>query len=184
MKDWIPFLQTLVWPAFLGILIFSFRRWFQEVLAIIKRRIEEGSEFNVGPTGFGMGSAPKLPDEPDAEDIIDDGSRQVESPELIAQEQKLEEEARQEPAKGLELVHRTSFLKVKNNRNYYRILVSLDSRDPSAIAKVDRVVYYLHRTFRNPVREVTDPSKNFALKTAAWGEFTNIAHNDQILPIR
>ena len=34
-----------------------------------------------------------------------------------------------------------------------------------------RVVYYLHPTFKNPIREIVDPDSNFQLKTSAWGEF-------------
>jgi hypothetical protein len=65
MKDWIPLFQTLVWPVFLGVLAFVYRNWFQDILAIIKKRIKEGSDFNVGPSGFGMGTAPKLPEKED-----------------------------------------------------------------------------------------------------------------------
>ena len=104
--------------------------------------------------------------------MIDDGSTEKSSPELLAKEQQIEEEEKREPEKGLQLVHRSSFWKVKNNRSYYRIIVSLDSRDPRALADVERVVYYLHKSFENPIREVTDPRKRFAMKTAAWGEFT------------
>ena len=172
MKDWIPFLQSLVWPAFLAALIYVYRKWFQEVLAVIKKRIEEGGGFSVGPTGFGMGAAPKLPDQPDPEDMIDDESVERSNPDLLVKEQEIEEEEKLEPEKNFQLVHRSSFWKVKDSRNYYRIIVSLDSRDPRDLVEVERVVYRLHRSFKNPVREVIDPRKHFAMKTAAWGEFT------------
>lgn len=172
MKDWIPLLQSLVWPLFLGLLVIAYRNSFKSILLAIKKRIDDGSEVNLGPGGFGLGAAPKLPDEPEAEDIIDDGSREDSHPELLAREQEIEEQEKRIPEKSIQLVHRTAFLKVKNNRNYYRIVVSLDCRDPEALAKVECVIYYLHRTFKNPVREVTDSDSNFALRTAAWGEFT------------
>lgn len=187
MKDWIPFLQSLIWPAFLGTLIYVYRKWFQEVLSVIKKRIEEGGDFSVGPTGFGMGAAPKLPDQPDSEDMIDDESMERSRPELLVKEQQIEEEEQREPEKGLQLVHRSSFWKVKNARNYYRIIVSLDSRDPRTLGQVERVVYYLHKSFENPVREVTDPRKHFAMKTAAWGEFTiraDVFLRDKTEPLR
>jgi len=172
MKDWIPLLQTLVWPVFLGLLILFYRKWFHDVLNLIKERIEAGSEFNLGPSGVGIGAAPKLPDEPEADDIIDDGTEVSSPPDLIEKEKQLEEEAKIKPEKSLQLVHRTSFLRIKSGRLYYRIYVSLDSLDPDALSSVERVVYYLHRTFRNPVREITNAETNFTLKTAAWGEFT------------
>lgn len=60
MKDWIPLFKTLIWPIFLGALVYFFRSPLQDILKIIKDRISEGSGFNIGPAGFGMGSAPKL----------------------------------------------------------------------------------------------------------------------------
>jgi transcription initiation factor IIF auxiliary subunit len=37
--------------------------------------------------------------------------------------------------------------------------------------QIDRVIYILHPTFPNPVREVKDRSTKFRLKTAGWGVF-------------
>jgi len=172
MKDWIPFIQSLVWPAFFGILIFFFKDWFKEVLNAIKRRIEEGGELGVGPSGLTLGAAPRLPDDPTPEDIIDDGDTKSADPALLEREKEIERKESTDPFESLHLVHRTSFLRVKNGRDYYRIVVSLSASEPELLSQVDRVVYFLHRTFRNPVREVQDTRKNFALKTAAWGEFT------------
>jgi hypothetical protein len=39
MKDWIPLLQELIWPTFIGLLIFRNTSWFKEVLDTIKERI-------------------------------------------------------------------------------------------------------------------------------------------------
>jgi len=37
--------------------------------------------------------------------------------------------------------------------------------------QIDRVIYILHPTFPNPVREVKDRSTKFRMKTAGWGVF-------------
>jgi transcription initiation factor IIF auxiliary subunit len=37
--------------------------------------------------------------------------------------------------------------------------------------QIDRVIYILHPTFPNPVREVRDRSTKFRMKTAGWGVF-------------
>jgi hypothetical protein len=66
MEVWIPFLQSLIWPIFIGLLLFFFRGWFRELLDAIKNRIASGSEMSVGPSGFTLGSAPKL-EEPKGE---------------------------------------------------------------------------------------------------------------------
>ncbi len=64
MKDWIPLLQSLVWPIFLSAIIILNRYWFVDMLALIRKRIEEGARFGIGPSGLEVGSAPRLPDSP------------------------------------------------------------------------------------------------------------------------
>lgn len=39
------------------------------------------------------------------------------------------------------------------------------------VAKVDRVEYVLHPTFKNPVRVISDPEDGFRMKTSGWGTF-------------
>lgn len=174
MKHWIPLLQSLVWPVFIAILIFKFRSHFEGILKSIKKRIEEGSSVGVGPGGITIGSAPPLPDDPDPEEMIDDEEelKHKTSPELIEKGRSLEKELSVNPVEKLQLTHRSRYLKMKKDRAYYRIVVSLDPYNTDALAQVERVVYFLHRTFKNPVREVTSRETNFELRTAAWGEFT------------
>lgn len=172
MKDWIPLLQSLIWPIFITILIFKYKNRFDEILESIKKRIDSGSSVDVGPGGITIGSAPQLPDDPEPEEMIDDGETQEVTPELIEKEKIYEEELSKNSIEKLQLIHTTRFLRVKNNRDYYRIIVSLDPYNTEALSKVDRVVYFLHKTFRNPVREIKDKTSNFELRTAAWGEFT------------
>ncbi|WP_164503544.1 pYEATS domain-containing protein [Pleionea sediminis] len=172
MKEWIPLMQSLIWPIFITVVIYKFRSRFDEILEAVKVRIEKGSPFNVGPGGINLGSAPQLPDDPEPEEMIDDGVEVSAAPELIEKEQKIEQSIDNNPIEKLQLVHTSRFLKVKNGRDYYRIVVSLDPYNTKALSQVEKVVYFLHKTFRNPVREVTDSKSNFELRTAAWGEFT------------
>jgi len=172
VKDWIPFLQALIWPVFITLFIYKFRKRFEDILISVKERIEKGSAVGVGPGGFTLGAAPQLPDDPEPDEMIDDESPQQASPELIEKEKALEKSVFENPVEQLQLIHSSRFLKIKNGRDYYRILVSLDPYQTKALSNVEKVVYYLHKTFRNPVREITDRSSNFELKTAAWGEFT------------
>jgi transcription initiation factor IIF auxiliary subunit len=37
---------------------------------------------------------------------------------------------------------------------------------------IDHVVYVLHPTFHNPVREIRDRATNFRMETKGWGSFT------------
>lgn len=43
---------------------------------------------------------------------------------------------------------------------------------PDELDSIDHVMYVLHPTFHNPVREVTDRATNFRLDTSGWGTFT------------
>lgn len=72
---------------------------------------------------------------------------------------------------SIQLTHRTEFWKTgEDGRPRYRIFVRLDGSD-EAIKSVEKVIYTLHPTFRNPVREVIDSRNNFELRTNGWGEF-------------
>lgn len=184
MKEWIPFLQSLVWPVFIGILICIYKTRFEEILKSIKERIDAGSSVDISSSGISIG---QLPDNPKPEEMIDDEETQVVTPELMEKEKALERKLSNNSIEKLQLVHSTRFLKVKNGRDYYRIMVSLDPYNTEALSKVDKVVYFLHKTFRNPVREIKDRYSNFELRTAAWGEFTIRAEvylNGQSEPLR
>jgi transcription initiation factor IIF auxiliary subunit len=55
--------------------------------------------------------------------------------------------------------------------DYWKSSVWLEG-SPEELDNVDRVVYILHPTFHNPVREVDDRSTKFRLDTSGWGTFT------------
>lgn len=187
MKDWIPLLQSLVWPIFIAILVVRFRRQFEEILNSVKKRIEEGSSVGVGPGGITLGSAPQLPDDPEPEEMIDDGEDETSSPTPAKKEMSFSDVSREDPVEKLQLTHTSRYLKMKNGRAYYRIIVSLSPYQTDVLADVEKVIYFLHKTFRNPVREVTSRETNFELRTAAWGEFTIRAEvylKDRTEPIR
>ena len=43
---------------------------------------------------------------------------------------------------------------------------------PAELDEIERVVYVLHPSFHNPVREVDDRPSKFRLETSGWGTFT------------
>ena len=57
------------------------------------------------------------------------------------------------------------------DHDYWRWSVWLEGT-PRELDDVERVVYILHPTFHDPVREVTDRASKFRLDTAGWGTFT------------
>ena len=56
MKDWIPLLQSLVWPLFVLGLVVWFRAGLKTVLAAIAERIRSGAPFEAGPSGIKIGA--------------------------------------------------------------------------------------------------------------------------------
>jgi hypothetical protein len=59
----------------------------------------------------------------------------------------------------------------KDNLHYFRLKFWLDADNAGMLNQVDEVVYVLHPTFENPIREVNDRQTSFAMDTFAWGEF-------------
>jgi transcription initiation factor IIF auxiliary subunit len=67
-------------------------------------------------------------------------------------------------------------IKLKNDWKYkgddrwnWELYIASDNK--SELEKVDSVKYILHPTFKNPVREITDKSDGFRLKSNGWGSF-------------
>ncbi|HEX8454941.1 MAG TPA: pYEATS domain-containing protein [Longimicrobium sp.] len=59
MEEWIPLLQTLVWPIFVLSLVFYFRGTCSTILHAIAERIKSGSSLEAGPSGFKLGAITK-----------------------------------------------------------------------------------------------------------------------------
>ena len=187
MEIWIPFLQSLVWPVFIGLLLFFFRGWFRELLDAIRKRVETGSEMSVGPGGFTLGSAPKL-EEPKAENNP--------TPQLV--ERFVEESRKTAPqreatldmSKYFQLVHSAKLNPGsidRQGRPFYTIQVRLEADSPDLMQRVLKVVYHLHPTFPNPDREVSDRNSSFELLTAGWGQFNlsaDVYFDDNSQPLR
>ncbi len=157
MKEWIPFLQTLIWPTFLILILILARKHALTILRSISSRIEQGDPFQAGPTGISLGQSDKK------------FTRMDEIPKNLAEGQNdnptqyknvvyLRHTVAQ-PRIGTDLVERRPI----------QIIVDADSED--ILDKIERVVYHLHPTFPKPDREVTDRRRSFILRTEAWGEF-------------
>ena len=54
--------------------------------------------------------------------------------------------------------------------DYWKWSVWIDGPD-AELEAIDHVVYTLHSSFPNPVREIDDRASNFRLSTAGWGTF-------------
>jgi len=152
MKDWIPLLQSLVWPIFIVALLFVFRRFALHLLETIRRRIEAGAEVAVGPTGFTLGTAPVLKSD----------------------------EAPKESTTGVDrsylsavtyVVHAARFARIVPEGKDYEITVRVYSTSQEVQDRIERVEYHLHSSYFHRIRESTDKEKSFELVLFAWGQF-------------
>lgn len=71
---------------------------------------------------------------------------------------------------SIKLSNRARPDKTIGDRPYYEWEVFVDEPD-STLDKIDHIVYFLHPTFPNPVRTVSNRESRFALRTKGWGEF-------------
>jgi hypothetical protein len=176
MTEWIPLLQTLVWPIFITIFILFARPQIVQILKSIATRIERGDPFQAGPSGLSLGSSePKLTrlDEVNEKPSL---SVEVSTETSISTEQRPEIQQTSKSPKQYEnvlyLIHSVSAPRVDTDgieRRAVQVIVDADSE--SILDNIEKVVYHLHPTFPNPDREVTDRKRRFELKTRAWGEF-------------
>ena len=153
MKDWVPFLQTLVWPVALGLLVYWNKGSLKRVIAALATRIEEGAPIKAG--GVEIGAAPSLPPVPKETD-----PRQVDD---LPHDIYIVHVASRDPSRDTP------------DQEYYRLRIFLDADTPERLDDVAAVTYRLHPTFRDPVRQVSDRRSSFELRTAAWGEFNMTA---------
>lgn len=175
VTPWIPLIQTCIKYGFIFFIFFFLRDWTVKSLEVITNRIGSGSSFKIGATGFELGEAPKM--KPSAEMLVS-GDISLPDPSETAF---LVEQARSgfKSAKG----HMNLFERPVDKRFYlihaarkvkedsYEIKVALGSHVPEAINEVKFVRYYLHDSFPQPIREVSDRGKNFEITLTAWGQF-------------
>src|SRR5574341_1629806 len=130
VKDWIPLLQALVWPALIvGVLIWL-RSAVSRVVQAIANRIERGDSFEAGPSGVKLGPS----------------TGKKNGKVNLAEEKNL--------PRDIYLVHRARRDRSldKNGNEYYRLRLWLDTDETELLDQVASVTYHLHPTFHDPVR--------------------------------
>jgi len=53
LQPYIPLMQSLTWPVFLGLVIYYFRRQIPDCIETLRQRIERGSSLKAGPLEIG-----------------------------------------------------------------------------------------------------------------------------------
>jgi hypothetical protein len=162
MKDWIPLLKELVWPAFWAVALLCAWRPLRRLLRACEERIAAGAEFEAGAKGIRVGAAPKLAEVQPAPAAPTGATKQKSPGALTPGELYLVHTARRD--RSLD----------QGDRQYFRVRIYLDADDPPLLDEVSQVTYYLHETATEPVRIVRDRQTSFEVRIILWGEF-NVA---------
>lgn len=72
--------------------------------------------------------------------------------------------------KNIKFDNRAKWVGKKGEYDYYDWEVYVDE-DTETLDNIDHIVYFLHKTFPNPVRTIDDKENGFAIKSRGWGEF-------------
>ncbi len=155
MEDWIPLLQALIWPAFLGVLIVVFWSKVREIASAVARRIDAGAEMSFGPSGLSVGKAP----------VLSSASSETE----------LETAEAKSPASSLAqqfyLVHEARFARTAQGKRDFEISVRVYTDTQQLEDRIERVEYVLHPSYHRRVRVAEQRESSFELKFLAWGQF-------------
>lgn len=168
---WLSFVEKLIWPLFWGVVLVFSRRQISAIVAGIKSRIEAGDSFSAGPGGISLGQSENKLTRSGSGPSVEKFEKQTTSEQDSgsAGNKTGQDDQRKEV---MYLVHRVGRAVVDVDGTERRnIQVQLDADEEAFLDNVKKVIYYLHPTFPNPIREVVDRKSRFALKTRAWGEF-------------
>lgn len=184
LQTYMPLLQQLTKYAFFLLCLVIFAPKVITLFDVTEQRLLSGGEISIGPAGIKLGEAPKMPVEHGVSNQIDrisgrGGSMISQTPLSGSSHGPLEQWSPNRGAvKGMPDMSKLSMEDVyhlvhgsaKQSRDY-TVKVTLGALEPRLLDDVEKVVYNLHETFRDPVREVTDRSTDFALVFSAWGQF-------------
>jgi hypothetical protein len=162
MKDWVPFLQGLIWPFFLSIIIIIIRKPISILLSAIEHRLKEGAEFEAGTSGIRLGAVQHV------ESILDRDKKEK-SDNLISNSKIIKPST-------IYLVHKSKIdLTNKDSKQkWYSISLFLDADKSSELDNVKEVIYYLHPTFEDQIVTTKNRSDSFNIDIKVWGQF-NVA---------
>ena len=144
INEWIPLLQSLLWPIVLAVIVFWFQSTFQRILVAIAKRIEQGDSFEAGSSGVKLGSGQQSKDKGVTANAVVPLNK-LELPHPIY------------------LVHSTRRDKKldTDEHEFYRLRIWLDADDSETLTSVLSVTYHLHPTFKNPIRPIFNEGSRF-----------------------
>jgi hypothetical protein len=155
MGAWVPLFVALIWPLFLAGVLYVFREPIRGVAKTLAEKVGSAESVKVGPGGIelsGIQVPRALPVTADTRNL----------------------EGLPHPVYMTHWAARAPSLD-RESLPYYRLKIAMDADKPEFLDQVERVVYHLDPTFREPDRESKDRTSSFAISTAAWGEFNMTA---------
>lgn len=177
LAPYVPVFQTFLWVALIVVIVRLFYRECRSILESLRGRIETGSSFKVGASGFEVGAAPESIQKGESRVATSEGTRLF-TPEGL-EEALIQRKYPEGFTDEVFLVHGWEVLKSSSGRRdgNYRIRVWVESYDENLLEEIKRVTYRLPRTFK-PDRIITTKArnKNFELWLNCWGEFTIAAY--------
>ncbi len=176
-----PLIQQVLRYLAIGLLLLIFSRPMITILRGVQDRVLTGSAFSIGPSGLKFGEAPQLAEALLAEADIDEllnGHAFANEP-MIEQSAPTKGGGMQQslefygdrPSQRIDHVYYLVHAAKKVRADQYDVMIRVGCHNAEAIDKVERVVYRLHKTFPDPVREIRNRDNAFELKVSAWGQF-------------
>ena len=154
--------QGLIWPVFVGIILLAARTQVVAILKSVSRRIDQGDPIQAGPISIGKNEN-KLT-------RLEDRNNQIES--SSANDEYVDGETPDVYQEITYLIHSVSAPRIDSDGVERRgIQVVVDADGEEILDEIDKVVYHLHPSFRDPDRVTADRKRRFQLNTRAWGEF-------------
>ncbi|AOJ65422.1 hypothetical protein WJ32_23350 [Burkholderia ubonensis] len=176
MREWIPLLQTLVWPIFVIGLALIFRSSFSAILHEIKERIKSGSPLEAGPRGFKLGGITKelekLPDAP--QKPTEPAKLRGISTEPTDWRQERVKEYKRVDRYALVHVYRPSTLP---NQKYDIFLFVVrhqkgtDGPPQRQFNEIAKAEFYFGESWGNEIFPVENTGSMIGVRTHAWGTF-------------
>lgn len=182
MKEFVPLLQSLVWPIFILGLVYYGRRSLIAILLAIRLRIEAGDTFEAGSSGIKLTSVrhpgsttPKTT--VDSSTMISEESKFYDAKDESEEEHLVKEKMEENENPGFYIVHKARRDRSldKGEYEYYRLRIFLEWDPDVDESMVTKIVYYLPDGFDPEVRTITDRDAQFELRTASWGQFNLVA---------
>jgi hypothetical protein len=167
MAEWVPLLQTLVWPIFIGVLIFWFRNNLSTVVQAITERIKSGASVKAGPIELGTiaKEMEKLPDAPQSA---------IKAAEPTDWRQERAEKYRKVDGYMLVHVYRPSTMPSQK----YDIFVFIVRHQKGAegpprrhFTEIAKAEFFFGDSWGNKVFEVENSGDIIGVQTHAWGTF-------------